>query len=230
MLGAVTRRLLIIVAAISLTACGASAAAPSRPSGSRTSTGTGSAGAGAGAAAAAACGPAGAKTIASSRGARVYESGTRVYGCAGRSGRSYVLGRHTSCVGGSEVGPVAVAGTSAAYGLATCGIDTGSAAVLVRELTDGKVVTREPATSAPLGAESYQHVDSVVLRSGGAVAWIGSASSIIRHTHEIEVHSADAHNTRLLDHGAGIAPMSLRLHGSRLSWRDGGGTRTAKLG
>jgi hypothetical protein len=153
-----------------------------------------------------------------------------VYGCAAGSSHGYLLGKHTVCVGGSLVGPVAVAARTAAYGLETCGIDTGSAVVIVRNLANGKLATRNPATTAPLGAESYQQVDSLVLRTDGAVAWIATASSIVQHSREIEVHSTDTSGTRELDSGAGVAPMSLRLHGSRLTWRHGGSTRTAKLG
>jgi hypothetical protein len=62
------------------------------------------------------------------------------------------------------------------------------------------------------------------------VAWIGEGGSVIRRgTSDIEVHKADARGSALIDSGQGIDVRSLRLHGSTLTWRGGGRTRSASL-
>jgi hypothetical protein len=94
---------------------------------------------------------------------------------------------------------------------------------------DGKRLTSFVATTNPLGPESYQSVDSLVLKSDGAVAWIGVASSIVRHGNDIEVHKAEQHAQVLLDSGPGIDPASLRLRRSVLTWKRANLTRRAGL-
>jgi hypothetical protein len=176
------------------------------------------------------CGPAGAHTLAASGVARVYSLGGQVYGCSGTTGKTVHLGRSSVCEGGDEIGPAAVAGELAAYGAAICGVDTGSASVVVRRLSDGKQLLSEPATTRPLGPESYQWVDSVVAKSDGAIAWIGVGNSIIGHGPlTVEVFRATAHGRALLDSGESVDPRSLRLHGSKLTWKDDGAARSATL-
>ena len=125
--------------------------------------------------------------------------------------------------------PVAVAGGLAAYGLERCGVDTGTGSVQVQRLSDGKVLHAAPATVALLGPESYRSVAAVVVRPDGAVAWIGTGVSIIRHSQDVEVHKLDRDGSRTLDRGAGIDARSLRLRGSRITWRHGGRTLSAML-
>jgi hypothetical protein len=128
-----------------------------------------------------------------------------------------------------QVTVVIVAGRLAAYGLRSCGIDTGTGTLVVRRLTDGHELHTFPATTSPAGPESYRAVRSVVLRPDGAVAWIGAASSIVSHRKQVEVNAATGATPRLLDKGVGIDPESLRLHGTRLTWSNGGRTRSASL-
>jgi hypothetical protein len=129
----------------------------------------------------------------------------------------------------ARVGPVAVAGDLAAYGLTKFGIDTVRATVVVRRLTDGTEVKELSATRA-VGAEAFESIGSVVVMANGAVAWIGSEHSIAagRRT-AIEVHAAGADGDRVLASGPRIDLASLRLHGSQLSWVDSGTTRHATL-
>lgn len=176
------------------------------------------------------CGPAGAQTLAADNVARVYATGQQVYGCAAGAKHAHHLGTQSFCEGAARVGPVVVAGRLAAYGLERCGIDTGSTEVVVRRLSDGKRLRSAPATG-PDGVEAYNHVDSLVLKSDGAVAWIGAGGSIVGHTPGvIEVYKADASGVVVrLDSGAAVAGHSLRLHGSLLSWRNGEAVRHANL-
>ncbi len=174
------------------------------------------------------CGPAGARTLAGNGRVRVYVVNQSVYGCAVARGRSFRLGHVSRSIAESRVGPVAVAGELAAYGLQSFGIDTVSASIVVRRLTDGKKLKELPATRA-VSAESFESIGSVAVIASGAVAWIGSERSIIASRGSIEVHAAGSGGDRVLDSGPRIDPNSLRLHGSRLSWVNGGATRHATL-
>jgi hypothetical protein len=175
------------------------------------------------------CGPASAKTLAASHAARVYGSGHWVYGCAAGAGRTYRLGQRPTCIGPARIAPVMVTGTLAGYGSERCGVDTGSAEIVVRRLTDGKTLARLPATTTSVGAESYQSVTALVLNGAGAVAWIAVNRSIIGSGMAIEVRKHDATGSALLDSGAGIQTASLQRHGSQLTWRHGGQLRHARL-
>jgi hypothetical protein len=160
----------------------------------------------------------------------VYVVNGTAYGCSVvHAARRYPLGQRATCLGTPRVGPVAVAGELAAYGLERCGVDTGFTQVVIRRLTDGRQQRSFVATTNPLGPESYQSVGSLVLKSDGAVAWIGVTSSIVRHGNDIEVHRAEQHAQLLLDSGPGIDPASLRLRRSVLTWRRANRTRRAGL-
>ncbi len=202
-------RLVLAATVAALAGCGASAAGSSSASGP-------------------ACGPASATTLAASHQARVYVSGDTAYGCAAGTRGRVRLGGRRSCLGTPRADPVTVTGALAAYGLKTCGIDTGSTDVVVRRLTDGKRLRGVPA-SGPLGPESYEAIDRLALKRNGSVAWIVSTSSLATHHRSVEVRRADARGTAALDSGAAIAITSLRLTGSTLHWRHGSQSRTATL-
>ena len=178
--------------------------------------------------AATACGPAGATTLAADGRARIYVVDQIVYGCSASGHRSFRLGHANRVFAQARVGPAAVAGDVAAYGLANFGVDTVTASVVVRRLTDGAQLEALPATRAH-GAESFESVGSVVVMPDGTVAWIGSLHSIIGHRSATEVHEANSAGDRVLDSGLGIDPTSLRLRGDALSWVNGGVTRHATL-
>jgi hypothetical protein len=170
--------------------------------------------------------------LVSDRQASVYRQGKAIYGCFSGGGRTkiYRLGSAGFCTMSDRVRPIALSGAVAAYGVQRCGIDTGTAQIVVRRLTDGTRLHTAPATSHNAGAESYQLVGSIVVKADGAVGWIGQSHPIVGHGHEvIEVHRIDRHGAAELDHGAGIAFESLRLHGSLLSWRNSGVQRSAPL-
>jgi hypothetical protein len=159
-----------------------------------------------------------------------------VYGCSFVHGRSFRLGSSAGSFHEARVQPVVVAGTDAAYGLANFGVDTVSASVVVRRLTDGRQLAEFAATRSGL-VEGFESVPSLALESTGAVAWIGVAHSIVARREVIEVHAAGSaagagpgSSDRVLDSGPQIVPTSLRLRGSTLTWRHGATTRHATLG
>jgi hypothetical protein len=127
------------------------------------------------------------------------------------------------------VGVVALGGVDAAYSTTQMAVDSLSAEVVVRRLDDGRTVHRTSATTAPLGPEFFQSVDSIVVRSDGAVAWISTGGSIIRHARKTEVDRIDRRGEATLDRGSAIDTRSLRLRGSQLSWRHGSARRSATL-
>lgn len=204
---------------VGLTACGSTSAASDA-----SSTGTRP-----GPPRAAGCGPRDAETLAASRWARVYVFHRGVYGCAIGHGGSYRLGAAMRSIREGRVGPVAVAGWDAAYGLSAFGVDTVSAQVIVHDLRSGRRL-RALAASTKVLPESLEAVQSIVVKPDGAVAWISQTMSVIgRASAALEVHRADVRGTSLLDSGRSILARSLRLRGSRLTWRDGPTTRAATL-
>src|SRR5947209_20286387 len=91
----------------------------------------------AGGAARAPCGPDAAHDLAADSQARVYVTSAGVYGCARRGGVPMRLGGPVaSCLAGDRIGPVSLAGTTAAFASERCGIDTGVTRVGVRGLSD----------------------------------------------------------------------------------------------
>ena len=217
------KRLGIVIAVASVLGCGAAAALPSQRAGAAAALPAPRAGA-----ARTLCGPIGAHTLAASAVARAYSAAGVVYGCAAGGARSYRLGQQTTCIMSARVAPVTVAGRLAAYGLEQCGVDTGFTEVVVLRLTDGTVL-HEPAATSPAGPESYQSVDSLVLRPDGAVAWIGTGSSLGTGARLTEVRRLDRRGEALLDAGSAVRTRSLRLRGSQLSWLHGAARRTATL-
>jgi len=173
----------------------------------------------------------GARTLAVDSAARVFSLSGSVYGCIDATGARRKLGGAVFCnLPTGRVGPVQLSGEIVAYGLETCGVDTASSTVVVRDLTSGRRLEDVPASTLPLGPESFVSVESLVLRKGGAVGWIAEGSSITSHVTTYEVHRFEHGKSSLLESGSGIHPMSLRLVRSRMSWRDASSTHSASLG
>lgn len=174
------------------------------------------------------CGPPAARTLAGDAVARVYASGGKAYACVARGTRSYELGMTGYSIGAPHIEAVRVAGRIAAYGLRTSGVDTGYATMNVIRLTTGTLLAQRPATTR-VGVEGFQSIDSLVLKSDGAVAWIATARSIGMPTFIRQLQRLDERGFRLLDFGPNVAAASLTLHGSILSWKRGPAVRSATL-
>jgi hypothetical protein len=175
------------------------------------------------------CGPSKARTLAADRLARVYSRGGRVYGCADGTHTSYVLGSASNSMGQGRVGPIALAGVDAAYGRTTSGVDVISAEVVVKNLTDGRILRDEGATAGNFGPETAQQVDSIVVKPDGSVAWIASIDSLISNRGTTQVRKSDRTRRTSLESSRRIKPDSLRLSRSQLSWRSGSARKTATL-
>jgi hypothetical protein len=177
------------------------------------------------------CGPRDAPTLAASHVARVYSQQGFVYGCSTHSGGRYKLGSSARSIREARIEPVALAGVVAAYGQTTFGVDTISAVLVVRRLSDGRKLTENPAFDGVLGAEFTESVQAVVVLRDGSAAWIVQGGSIISAQRTTEVVALSQGHERLLDSNVAglIDPRSLRLHGSKLTWTHGGATRSATL-
>ncbi|MGI8711612.1 MAG: hypothetical protein ACR2NR_00180 [Solirubrobacteraceae bacterium] len=175
------------------------------------------------------CGDPAGMTLAHSGLGRVYVVGHWAYGCVDGAERLVRLGSDGVCPGFAHFGPVAVTGEVAAYASRTCGVDTAITVVIVRRLSDGRVISSDSATDVSTGPESFQSVGSIVVRSGGAVAWIGSSDSIATHHRLTEVLEHSGGSVRRLDQGSAIQAGSLRLRGSTLTWQHGLTRRSAAL-
>jgi hypothetical protein len=176
------------------------------------------------------CLPLGARSLAASRTARVYSWHGAVYGCVDATGQLRKLGGAGVCNRpDGAVAPVTLAGTVLAYGLERCGVDTGSSTVVVLNLSTGIRRADVPAATLPAGAESYSSVTALVLRRDGAAGWIARSASLAGRRTIYEVHRFAGGKSSLLDSGGSIAPGSLRLAGSLMTWRHGTATRSARL-
>lgn len=109
------------------------------------------------------------------------------------------------------------------------GVDTLATQVVVRRLDNGQTVHAVSATTQPVGPEFFQFVEAIVVKPDGAAAWIVDGGSFVRYTHHVELVRIDRRGEAVLDSGPGIYPPSLRLSGSRLTWRDHNSVRSATL-
>lgn len=177
----------------------------------------------------ASCGRPQGQTLAQSASARAYTLNGEVYACAIPNGVVRHLGSASVCVGTKRAAPVAVDGGFVAYALESCGIDTGSSQVIVMRARTGKRLHADPATTEPTGPESYETVQSLVVKRNGSDAWIAVANSLGTHKTMTEVHAHGTGGFVLLDSGSAINPSSLRLAGSTLRWRHGSRKHSSRL-
>lgn len=173
-------------------------------------------------AAATPCGPSRAHTLASTHSARVYTQAGAVYGCV--RGRRPVRLAPPAHLGSPQLEQFAISGRHAAFAEGSHGVDTSSASVVVVDLRSGRRLAVLPAATPPRRPESFESVTALVL-SGTRVAWIASSGAVGLPVPRYEVHAG----RKLLDEAPDIAPRSLALRGSTVSWRHGGAARHAPL-
>ena len=98
--------------------------------------------------------------------------------------------------------------------------------VVVIDLRPSRPQMAFQGAAASLGHQA--NVTDLVLSSRGAVAWIVRTDPNSRSRFEVRAAGSN-HVQRLLDSSAKIAPNSLRLSGSTLTWVDAGHRRSASL-
>lgn len=105
-------------------------------------------------------------------------------------------------------------------------IDVQRAGVTVVNARTGRTLRSVAALTVD---SPWVSVPQVVLKPNGSVAWIAEGGDGSEGLLAREVNASDSSGNRLLDSQSEIAPRSLRLKGSALSWRAAGATRTAHL-
>lgn len=177
----------------------------------------------------ASCEPAHAHTLDRSSTAVVYALNGTAYACLTPAGTAYKLGSRTDCNMFFYASPFALAGDDVAYGSTFCGVDSGYSQVIVRSLDSGKVLRDRPGTSRSL-VEQEGGIRSLVLKADGSVAWIATEAQLGNDANRLlQVRKDDIGGDTLLSSSLAVLPSSLKLHGSRLTWRDAGKLRSATL-
>ncbi|MDQ6821410.1 MAG: hypothetical protein ACR2L9_12280 [Solirubrobacteraceae bacterium] len=181
----------------------------------------------------ASCGPAAAHTIAADATARIYRvlighsfTGPQFayYGCAVAHTTPALL---SSTDAQSWVRMVELRGVMAGFIVDQNGVDTGSNTLVVRDLTDGRVLhTASVSWMAPRTSNS---LDTYVLAPSGNVAWASEHATGPTIRNEVTIRRAIGRTVRTLDRGGSIRPGSLRLLGHSIQWIDGGLRRHAPL-
>lgn len=183
------------------------------------------------------CGPAEAKTLRRDRGARIYELpaephrlGTPTFGCLFATRHSWRLDR-PSRWSYLNLKTLVLGAPWVAYSITSMGVDGGASGVSVRNLRNGVISHSFPAVTSPSApmVESFSSVAKIVLQKDGDIAWVGEESSIPNPQLRRQVEIAHSAGLSVVDEGPGIAPESLTLNGSTVSWVDSGETRTAQL-
>lgn len=138
------------------------------------------------------------------------------YGCLFSVNKPFALGQVDD--DDFDLNVLQLVGPYVAYEVQGCvGLGCGFSLV-VRDLRDG----------SKFRDESKGSVGDLELKENGSVAWI-STSDFDPAEPMRRVWASDSLGTRLLDEGPGIAPGSLELNGSTLSWVNGGLSRSATL-
>jgi hypothetical protein len=170
----------------------------------------------------------GTTTIAHSRNARLFEDERTdgYYACLYSDGHARYLSDNEHY----EYGLVRFAGPYVAFVQSVESVATDVGVVNLRTGHAHYYQELAPAVEDSVCAE----VDSLVLKSDGAVAWIatnflGEICGPVHPGATIEVRVHDRYGLHVLDSGIGIVPASLRLSGSLLAWVDAGQARTATL-
>jgi hypothetical protein len=184
---------------------------------------------------AARCAPHGARTIARDRSVRVYSLpgasvfAPRTYACLLRSGATARLPRGQAA-GPESLGNFALGESVVGYSSYSFGVDSGCTSITVFDVAHRRTLRAIAQVGCTVDAGFIQlgSVSGLVVTPRGSVAWIVSRGR--RGAESFEVHAAQASGpVSLLDQGPAIAPGSLRLAGSEVSWQDGTRRLTAKL-
>jgi hypothetical protein len=180
------------------------------------------------------CAPHGARSLARSRSVRVYSLGSpsaflqRTYACLLHNGATVRL--RGQATGPDSLSNFALAESVLGYSDYSFGVDSGCTSITVLDVAHRRTLRALPQVACTVDAGFIRlgTVSGVVVTPRGSVAWIASTGR--RGAESFEVRAAQASApAQLLDQGPAIAPGSLRVAGSEVSWQDGGQRRTAKL-
>ena len=134
--------------------------------------------------------------------------------------------------------PIPLAGPFVGYASDSCGPDDCETLVTVTDLRDEGDGVNRGATAGPGGTSE---VPAIVLKANGAVAWVScsspgpefgriySCASWSRTKKRVYAFDRRSVRPRRVAVSRRIAPKSLELRGSRLTWRDGRKLRSTRL-
>jgi hypothetical protein len=192
-------------------------------------------GAGAGPASQAArCAPHGARTLAHNRSVRVYSLAgatpfsPRTYACLLRTGAT--LRVRGQGAGRDSLSNFALAEQVLGYADFSFGVDSGCTSITLLDVAHRRTLRTlaQVACSVDAGLIRLGTVTGLVVTPRGSAAWIASTGR--RGAQSFEVRAAQGSGpVQRLDQGPAIAPGSLRVVGSEVSWQDGTRRLTAKL-
>lgn len=187
------------------------------------------------ASAASVCGPAHGKTIVGSDKGRVYtvkEKGgrgaVRTLACV-RGGKPKALlapAAERRAETGERIANPVLRAPWVAFSWEVIQIDVQRAGVTVVNARTGRTLRISTALTVD---SPWVSVSELVLRKTGSIAWIAEGGDGAEGLLAREVSASDRSGTRVLDDQPGIAPHSLRLIGSTVSWEVDGLARTAPL-
>ena len=180
------------------------------------------------------CAPPGAETIEMTRLVRVYrgayksDESDRIYACSRRTGRRFLLGIDEIDL---FVRPISVAGTFVAYYRWLCDrYQRRGCSYVHLDVLDLRRKVRRRVRDYTNGGP---HVDELVVRVTGSIAWIE-----VRYVRDPDTNTRqegflwkkEATGETFLDSGIGLGrPRSLTLSGSTLTWTKHGEPRSATL-
>ncbi len=190
------------------------------------------------------CSKRGGSTVLRTSSARIFRKGNDVYGCHRGPRRVFRLGTDLppeEILAEAGVRPVRVAGPLVGYSYFLRdprGRFFSSQSLRVRDLRDGRTL-RLIDYSDPPDATVFRTVPDLEVKANGSLAWIfeygalGPGGEVIRR---YEVRTADGalgkraqSANHVIDPGPDIAPESLTLRGSTLSWVRNGQVVSAPL-
>jgi hypothetical protein len=195
------------------------------------------------------CFPKGAKTLAATKAARVFETKRGTYGCLYKYGRARRLDPGSDATDTQEtaVKPFRLAGPYLAYPREVsvgCGPDLCVWTEIVvadlrptkRFIVQSRHAMRNETGQCPCGGGEIDDdfVPSLVLRPSGVVAWIacdgdlaGPCDSDLKTNTSVFTAAPTQRAAQQLDHGAGIGIRSLRWANGQFHWQQDGQPRSA---
>jgi hypothetical protein len=182
------------------------------------------------------------KTIAQSADGRIYRVGTTAFACSFKANKRFELGDTDECQNQTEVGDFRFGRGIVGYIASSCGLVSGTEAVVVRNLRTGKIVNSgSPVDRTFDGGESSTSIGSWGLKPNGSTAWIGRNHGFVTTPGspsappdlvQVWKHELGAPAAKL-DEGGDIATGSLALGAegdpAPLYWLNGSTVKSATL-
>ncbi len=189
--------------------------------------------------------PTSGSTVAQNQLVRVYTKPNAgeidpVYACEFKAGKPFKLDaiKGRECQNARRIGQTVLAGTMIAFQVTECELETAFDHLSVwnakkrKRIVNVANVADIPDAPAGVTADGFTELESLVLRTTGAVAWIGRGGYDHKSTTDLlEVHGIPARGKdAVLDSGADVVGDSLALaRKGTLYWTKGSVVRSGRL-